>query len=116
MDSKLLFRDPLYLYQIMGFPLDYQKGIKGNLLKLLAIFTYFSVITNLIYHIYYLSVKANNIDEFAFVTTFCLTKTENIVILTTFNLWRAEYKFLIDEICKITERSICEAENLQLEC
>lgn len=103
MSSEHLFRGALNLYQIMGFPLDYAKGIKGYLMQLLAIFTYFSVATNLVYHFYYLCVKVHNIDELTTVVAFCLTNTENIVILTTFYLWRAEFKFLINRTCEIVK-------------
>lgn len=106
MNSKVLFEDPINLLKLIGFQFSYEKGVYGNLKKLLAFLSVLCVVSGIIFQSYYMFTEDLPLIE---IIPFISTVGSNLEVLVKFFslfLLRKDFVNLINEMKEISERGL----------
>lgn len=98
MDSSQLYRTQLFFIKLFGFPLDYQIGWRGNLMKFYTICIALSNLFTIMVLFHYIVLGNYTIEDFSDAFGCFYAVSETFLKLVVFYKWRHKFKKLFSDM------------------
>jgi hypothetical protein len=105
MNPDQLFGTQLFLFKSTGLVLSYGKDWRGVLMKLLALFSFLTILMAAVFHTHVIFVSGKSIKDIGDALSFVILTIEVMFKMISFFSMRETYKSMLDSILDILRKS-----------